>query len=508
VKGFFVDNFIVVVDKLDDWRPYYPTDQVVAVKDYLFNPKYQEIEGMQVINLCHKTKYMSQGYYCSLLAEARKHKATPNLKTLNDLSKKKLYISDLDDLQLVADSMTSRWAKIKEDVKVISFRIYFGRTRISEFQELAREIFEYYPCPILEARLVHKGVWQIGSLVTVGIRDLNESEEDFFAESLDLFSNKIWRLPKIRKSYNYDLAILHEPTEALPPSNAEALKKFHEACERNAVFCEMITKRSLTRISEYDALFIRTTTSITNYTYRFSKIATDEGLVVVDDPVSILECSNKIFLSNLLDRIQVPGIPGRFVSDTKAETLDDVIARFGLPLVVKIPDGSFSIGVKKVENKEALKEVLEEMLKKSDLILVQKFLYTEYDWRVGVLGGEALYACKYFMSKSHWQIYNHALGKEDNEFSGNHMTVSVKEVPAKVLEMAIRSASAIGNGLYGVDLKEDKDGNVYVVEVNDNPNIDCGVEDQVLGDQLYDKIIKWFVKEIKKKKSAKAQKAI
>ena len=39
-----------------------------------------------------------------------------------------------------------------------------------------------------------------------------------------------------------------------------------------------------------------------------------------------------------------------------------------------------------------------------------------------------------------------------------------------------KAARCIGDGLYGVDLKETKDG-VFVIEVNDNPNLDHGWED-------------------------------
>ena len=46
----------------------------------------------------------------------------------------------------------------------------------------------------------------------------------------------------------------------------------------------------------------------------------------------------------------------------------------------------------------------------------------------------------------------------------------------------------MGDGLYGVDMKETPNGPM-VIEVNDNPNIDGGVEDAVLGMELYRRII-------------------
>ena len=53
----------------------------------------------------------------------------------------------------------------------------------------------------------------------------------------------------------------------------------------------------------------------------------------------------------------------------------------------------------------------------------------------------------------------------------------------------------IGRGLYGVDIKEVED-RCYMIEVNDNPNIDAGNEDQVLGDALYREVMGVFARRI------------
>jgi glutathione synthase/RimK-type ligase-like ATP-grasp enzyme len=61
-----------------------------------------------------------------------------------------------------------------------------------------------------------------------------------------------------------------------------------------------------------------------------------------------------------------------------------------------------------------------------------------------------------------------------------------------LLDMALAAAKAVGNGIYGVDLKE-INGKYHVVEVNDNPNIDAGGED-VSNPELYSEIIKYLMK--------------
>ncbi|MUH18047.1 RimK family alpha-L-glutamate ligase, partial [Staphylococcus aureus] len=67
------------------------------------------------------------------------------------------------------------------------------------------------------------------------------------------------------------------------------------------------------------------------------------------------------------------------------QELEKVGERLGFPLVLKIPDGSFSRGVIKVEDQEQLLAASAELFERSVLILAQEFFYTEYDWRIGVL---------------------------------------------------------------------------------------------------------------------------
>jgi glutathione synthase/RimK-type ligase-like ATP-grasp enzyme len=60
----------------------------------------------------------------------------------------------------------------------------------------------------------------------------------------------------------------------------------------------------------------------------------------------------------------------------------------------------------------------------------------------------------------------------------------------------VRAATLIGDGLYGVDLKQVGD-RCYVIEVNDNPNIDAGNEDSVLGEALYREVLGVFLRRIR-----------
>jgi glutathione synthase/RimK-type ligase-like ATP-grasp enzyme len=101
------------------------------------------------------------------------------------------------------------------------------------------------------------------------------------------------------------------------------------------------------------------------------------------------------------------------------------------------------------------------------------------------------------MARKHWQvIQRHESGRKDE---GGHQTLAVEQAPRQVVQTAVRAANLMGNGLYGVDLKQ-IDRKCYVIEVNDNPNIDAGVEDSVLKERLYLRIVEGFIRRIERQK--------
>ena len=79
--------------------------------------------------------------------------------------------------------------------------------------------------------------------------------------------------------------------------------------EKLSIDVEPITRRQLAELAEYDGLFIRETTSIDNHTYRFARRAWQEGMPVIDDPISMIRCTNKVFLMELLGQHQVATPP-------------------------------------------------------------------------------------------------------------------------------------------------------------------------------------------------------
>ncbi|WP_430971753.1 RimK family protein [Sunxiuqinia rutila] len=488
-----MQSTLILLDSVMQWKPYYETETITTAADYLQNEHLSK-KNLLVINLCEKLQYHSEGYYCSLLAQARGHKVLPDVDVLNRMESGAIARLD-DNLQ----KMTYRWIQSlnQPEQELVALDIYFGTCNVPEMNKVAHFVFEQLPSPILRVCFVNRAKNQIDSIRPLSLNELSDEQQDLFAQALDRFNKKVWRQPRSHKSSRFDLAILHDPEEQLPPSNKGALNKFLSQARKMNINAELITEEDTIRLLEFDALFIRQTTALNHLTYRLAQQARQADMVVIDDPLSIIRCTNKVYLKELLEREGVPTPKSKLIFKNNLIAFDELETALGNPIVLKVPDGSFSVGMHKVSNEEEYGKALELLSEKSSVFLAQEFMPTRFDWRIGLLNGEALYACKYFMARGHWQIYNH----QDNgkTRSGAFESVPIGKVPKHVVRNAVKAASLIGKGLYGVDLKE-IDGRSVVIEVNDNPSIDQGVEDAILGDELYRLILREFLDRLEQKR--------
>jgi glutathione synthase/RimK-type ligase-like ATP-grasp enzyme len=153
--------------------------------------------------------------------------------------------------------------------------------------------------------------------------------------------------------------------------------------------------------------------------------AAAEGLVVVDDPESILKCTNKVFLAELMEKHKIPVPKTVIVHRDNAKLIPQML---GLPCILKKPDSSFSLGVVKAESEKELSSYIDDMLDRSELLIAQEYMPTGYDWRVGIFDRQPLYVCKYYMAGGHWQIIRR---DENGTKTGDGMseTLSVEHAP-------------------------------------------------------------------------------
>lgn len=480
---------LIVVNNPKHWQLDIPDVDVVSAKTYLSDGSYLTLRNVKVYNLCKSYKYQSVGYYVSLLASARGHKPIPNIVAIQDLKSQTMIRIVSDELEKLIQSSLR---PIQADRFTLS--IYFGKNMAKRYDRLSHRLFAHFQAPLLRAEFVKKeGDWLLRNIQPIASSDLPEDHRPFVANmAKEFFKRK--NISVVKKESRYDLAILVNPGEELPPSDEKALQRFERAAESLQFYVERITRDDYARINEFDALFIRETTSVNHHTYRMARRAEAEGLVVIDDPRSILLCTNKVYLAELLKKHNIPAPETLILSP---ENTQKILGQLGLPCIIKQPDSFFSQGVLKVDTEDEYLRETTRLFEKSDLLIAQQFLPTPFDWRIGILDGKPLYACRYYMARKHWQIYERS--DDGKTHAGNADTLAIEEVPKPVVACALKIARLIGNGLYGVDLKE-IDGKVYIIEVNDNPSIDSGCEDAVLKDELYQAIMVEFLKRIEHKK--------
>ena len=485
-----------MVSNPPDWPLAVPGVSVVPARAYLTDPAYGGDRYTRVFNLCKTYRYQSLGYYVSLLAEARGHKPLPRANTLEDRQSRnmlRLLTEGLDEL------IQKSLAPIKSDAFELS--IYFGRNMASRHDALSRQLFNLLQAPLLRAEFERRGQhWRIRSVRTIAAGDIPPQHQEFAVQAATEYFMGRRRRARKRVAPRYDLAILYDPDNPEPASNPRALRKFEKAAQALGLHVEFITKADFGRLAEFDALFIRDTTFVNHYTYRFSSRAKTEGLVVIDDPDSILKCNNKVYLAEILARHRIPAPKTLLVH---RDNVDRIIPALALPCVLKQPDSSFSVGVVKVESAEELHAKVNGLLDKSELIIAQEYLPSEFDWRVGILDRRPLFVAKYFMVPGHWQIIKH--GDEKHDFvEGATLALAVGEAPERVVKLGLKAANLIGDGFYGVDIKQI--GNrLYVIEINDNPNVDAGNEDGILKDALYREVMNVFLKRIEGRKRGAAR---
>jgi glutathione synthase/RimK-type ligase-like ATP-grasp enzyme len=480
---------LFIVDGEHDWPAGVRGATVATAKDYLTGAAGENGDDARVLNLCGCDRLQGAGYYVSLLAEARGHDPFPAAKTLNDLS-----VAPVAPELRALEALAAFRQPAQGEARV---HAYFGCDPDGGNAPLAHQLFSVLKLPLARATFRGEaGQWRVARVEALGLAEVPPAHREALGRALQQFLGA--EQARAPASGRPAIAILHTPGEPLPPSNPAALQKFVAAARKLGMRAELIDRHALDRLEKFDALFIRDTTYLDHYTYEFSRRAAALGLVVIDDADSILQCNNKVYLNELLTR---NGIPVPKTVMVHRDNVGEIVPALGLPCILKQPDGGFSLGVRKAASEEDARREAAELLAKSELIVAQEYLPTEFDWRVTVLDRRVMFVCKYFMAPGHWQV--HKYGREGH-LEGATAALSVGEAPSEVVATALRAANLIGDGLYGVDLKQ-AGGRCCVVEINDNPNVDAGNEDGVLKDALYREMMGVFLRRIAEREPATAK---
>ncbi|WP_420126103.1 glutamate-cysteine ligase family protein [Longimicrobium sp.] len=487
--------------------------------------------GAVVVNLCRSWKYGSKGYYVSLLADARGQLPIPSVdvsEVFGDAyalfrALQEAGVATVDPEEMRARRRTARAASAGDEeaeddeaprapsVPIVRVQeedgwtcrpaeadeaaetlVFLGGAADARFRNTALAVYREWPAPVLRLQLVREeGEWKVTAVTPVPPHRLSDEDREQLCRTLADEKRIVRRGREApREERRASIAVLVDPDDAFSPSSPETLDRLERIAQRMNVHVRRIGLDELHRLPEYDALFIRALTGVSEPAFQFTLRAEALGMPVVDDSQSIIRCGNKVFLDELLRREGIAMPRSRIVT---RQTPWDEVAGLGLPLVIKLPDGSFSSAVHKVSSADEFRRYADDMFRRSPLIIAQEFLPTDYDWRITVLDGRLLFACRYHMARGHWQI--RAESTAGKERYGRVEAVPREQAPEAVVQAALRAARLIGDGLYGVDLKETADGPV-VIEVNDNPNLDVGYDDAADGTAIYEDLIDFFVRRI------------
>lgn len=487
---------IILVENLNEWKPHFPKLPVITTKDYLSKAEYTTAgRNLRIFNFSRTYQHLSTGYYCSLLAETRRHRVLPNIRSLHTLSSQSIYSLSIENLE---EPVQQALGKPRPGITTTAFTldIFFGGCAAKELQELARQVFNILPIPLLQIELHLQDTWRITAVQALHLHSLSAQQEELFITALTNHISRRWRQLRARNHYRYDIALLHNPKEENPPSNSKALQHFIKAGRESGLHVELIESKDYGRLLEFDALFIRETTSIHHYSYQFAKKAESYGLIALDDADSILKCDNRIYVHELLNshRVRVPK-----TLLVERDNLEWVDSEIGYPIILKTPDFSTAPGAYKVQDREQLMAMAERLFALSDILLAQEFIAAKFDWRVGMINKTPLFVCQYAITEQQGQMRQIRMPLGRNSSQNATKTLRLHEAPEALVKTALKAANLIGNGFYGVDLKQSDKG-IFVMAINDNPYVNQGVEDGALKEQLYQKIMGDFLWRLDRKR--------
>jgi [lysine-biosynthesis-protein LysW]--L-2-aminoadipate ligase len=169
-------------------------------------------------------------------------------------------------------------------------------------------------------------------------------------------------------------------------------------------------------------------------------------------------CGNKLLTSLVLAENGIPTPKTQFAFS--AESAMENIKKAGFPVVLKPIVGSWGRGVFPIRDEEVASMVVE-MREEDDSPFARIYYVQEMidrpprDIRCIVVGDRAVTAIYRYSAENEWRTNVARGGKAE-----------LAEMTGELEELAVRAAKAVGGGIVGVDMMEDKDRGLIVHEVN------------------------------------------
>ncbi len=169
-------------------------------------------------------------------------------------------------------------------------------------------------------------------------------------------------------------------------------------------------------------------------------------------------CGNKLLTSLVLAKNKIPTPKTQFAFS--AESAMETIKKTGFPIVLKPIVGSWGRGVFPVRDEEVANMVVE-MREEDDSPFARIYYVQEMidrpprDIRCIVVGDQVVTAIYRYSAENEWRTNVARGGKAE-----------LAKITKELEELAVRAAAAVGGGIVGVDMMEDKRKGLIVHEVN------------------------------------------
>lgn len=182
------------------------------------------------------------------------------------------------------------------------------------------------------------------------------------------------------------------------------------------------------------------------------------GLPVVNS-FSVSEiCGNKLITSLILKKNNVPTPKTTFAFST--ESARECMKKLGFPLVVKPIIGSWGRGVYQIKD-QSMADMMLDSRQENDNSFSRIYYFQELidrpsrDIRCIVVGDQIVASVFRYSSENEWRT-NVAVGGR----------TEVAPLTSELKEIVLKASNAVGGGILGVDLMEDKERGYLVHEVN------------------------------------------
>lgn len=215
---------------------------------------------------------------------------------------------------------------------------------------------------------------------------------------------------------------------------------------------------------EADAVIPRIGASITHFGTAVVRQFEQMGVFCVNTATSISVSRDKLRSMQILSRHDI-GIPASAFVRGKEDVLPAIEALGGVPVIIKLIEGSQGVGVILADSVNIAEAIIETLQSARQNVLLQKFVAESKgkDIRAFVVGGKVVAAMRRKATGTEFRSNVHRGGSTE-----------AVQLDEQYKQTAVKAAQIMGLRVAGVDMLEGADG-PQVMEVNSSPGLE-GIE--------------------------------